>query len=125
MDIVLSSACSVVCYNFCCYRCAGDDRAIPRSIDGCTPAYLSAILHASGSLEPGVAVTAMELQKVTDEETGLTSSVYFMKLTFSGQTSCPSAVVFKMLNDVSDLPAYPEKITGKLTGKISSTAQIL
>ena len=98
MDIVIGSACSVICYNFCCRCCAGKDGGIPRTIDGVSPAYLTGILRADGSLESSVCVTAVEVQKISSEETGLTSSVYFLKLMFDRATSCPSAVVYKMLN---------------------------
>ena len=99
MDVVIGAACSVVCYNFCCCCCAGGDRGIPRSIDDVTPAYLTSILRAGGSLDDSVSVTTAAMQKISSEETGMTSSVYFFRLTFDGDTACPAAVVYKMLND--------------------------
>ena len=135
MELVIKSACSVICWNFCCRCCAGADRGIPRSPAGLTPAYLTGVLRAAGALEGGVAVTAAQAQKVrparqprtrpepalagtypdltlspgqvSDEETGLTSSVYFLKLAFDGATQCPTDVVVKMLNDVRIASATP------------------
>ena len=61
--------------------------------------YLTKILRDGGSLGEDVSVTTAEVQKISSEETGMTSSVYFLRLTFDGNTTCPAAIVYKMLND--------------------------
>jgi hypothetical protein len=114
---IAGAACSVVCWNFCCRPCAGGER-IPRGIEGVTAAYLTALLRDGGSLEPSVAVTAVEVQAAGDEGKGLTSDVFFLQLSFDKPSAtCPANVVLKMPNSNFEMRVF-FSLTGMVTAEL-------